>query len=182
MTDQSIKQIIFNLAFLCRDADRDFGLPSSFHSLDSYQWKDSEVNLLEIDPEEKTKYSNTSNNPVTFDAGIESDDSENSEKNLNNINSSSSKSRRNSGGSNSSSSRFLFPARQGPDEISAEQHLSLLLYLNDLLKIILDPECPLAIHSRLDKDSMVKVSKESKNNGNNNNSMCVSVFKLLFAN
>jgi len=172
---------------LRRDADRDYGLPSSFHSLDSYQWKDSKANL-EIDPEDLQHFSPK----VAFDAGIESEsaDSEENDSKSSQVSESSSNSskptktskiRRNSNGSSSttesSKSRFLFPARQGPDEISAEQHLSLLLYLNDLLKIILDPECSLAIHSRLDKSSMVRASA-----GISGNNLCMSVFKLLFAN
>lgn len=59
------------------------------------------------------------------------------------------------------SQRFEFSNRYGPDVINPEQHLSLLLFLNDLLQVLIDPNCESAKAWRLEKDKLASVTSAS---------------------
>jgi len=67
------------------------------------------------------------------------------------------------------SGRFEFNNRKGPSEISPEQHLSLLLFLNDLLSVLIDPNSEASCKWRL--DNLLPQVHDSPT--------CFNIFKML---
>jgi len=70
---------------------------------------------------------------------------------------------------NQTSGRFEFNNRKAPDQIYPEQHLSLLLLLNDLLNVLIDPNSETSCKWRL--DTLLPQINE--------NPTCFSIFKML---
>lgn len=68
------------------------------------------------------------------------------------------------------SMRFEFNNRKAPCQIYPEQHLSLLLFLNDLLQVLIDPNSEASKNWRLEK--YLAVAPE--------NPSCFNILKLLF--
>lgn len=119
------------------DSLNEMGLPNRTHNLESYQWRtvyegfdDERLNSEEQVAIPEDPVATVPSTSAAADGGHEQVTEE------------------------GVSQRFEFRNRYGPKEINPEQHLSLLLFLDDLLKVLINPNCESAKAWRLEKAAL----------------------------